>query len=55
MNTPPEAVSAFDMPERSLEEGGELRVGGTVFRVSVTEEDWCAGERKHRKDGSAVR
>jgi pSer/pThr/pTyr-binding forkhead associated (FHA) protein len=51
---PPEAVSAFDMPERSLEEGDELRVGGTVFRVSISAEDWATGERKHRKDGSAV-
>jgi len=32
---PPEEVSAFDMPERSLDEGDELRIGGTVFRVSI--------------------
>jgi eukaryotic-like serine/threonine-protein kinase len=51
---PPEAVSAFDMPERPLEEGDELRVGGTVFRVSVCGGEWGLGEGRQIRDGSAV-
>jgi pSer/pThr/pTyr-binding forkhead associated (FHA) protein len=45
----PEAASAFDMPERPLEEGDELRVGGTVFRVSAR-----GGEGRPIAEDSAV-
>src|SRR5262245_53175891 len=47
---PPEAVSALNMPERPLEEGDELRVGGTVFRVSVSEDDRGADEEEQIRD-----
>ena len=50
----PEAWSALDMAERPLEDGDELRVCGTAFRVSVSEDEWAAGEEEYRKDGSAV-
>jgi pSer/pThr/pTyr-binding forkhead associated (FHA) protein len=51
---PPEAVSPHSMAERPLEDGDELRVGSTVFRVSVSEDEWGVGEEQRLKDGSAV-
>jgi eukaryotic-like serine/threonine-protein kinase len=50
----PEAASAVEMPERPLEEGDELRVGGTVFRISVSRGDPPAGEKRRKRDDSAV-
>jgi serine/threonine-protein kinase len=51
---PPGAVSALSPPEQLLEDGDELRVGGTVFRVSVSEGEWGAGEKRRVGDNSAV-
>jgi pSer/pThr/pTyr-binding forkhead associated (FHA) protein len=51
---PPEVASAFGMPERPLEEGDELRVGGTVFRVSVSGYNGGAGQERQIRDDSAL-
>ena len=37
---PPEGGAVCDMPEYFLEEGDELRVGSTVFRVEISEAAW---------------
>jgi pSer/pThr/pTyr-binding forkhead associated (FHA) protein len=49
----PEAAAYLDMPERTLGDGDELRVGGTVFRVGVTGEEPPARPRR-RKAGSTA-
>ncbi|HYT89852.1 MAG TPA: FHA domain-containing protein [Gemmataceae bacterium] len=48
---PPEVASA-DMPEYALEEGDELRVGGTIFRVSISRE--AAESRQVTETGSVL-
>jgi pSer/pThr/pTyr-binding forkhead associated (FHA) protein len=47
-----EAAAVFDMPERPLEEGDELRVGGIVFRVSVRGGEGGMGARPQITDES---
>jgi eukaryotic-like serine/threonine-protein kinase len=51
---PPEAVSACDMPERPLDDGDELRVGSTVFRVSITADEEPRVKRRRTGQDSAV-
>jgi pSer/pThr/pTyr-binding forkhead associated (FHA) protein len=51
---PPEAVSAFDLPDRPLKEGDELRVGETVFRVSIRSGSGGAYVPPPVADGSRV-
>jgi pSer/pThr/pTyr-binding forkhead associated (FHA) protein len=50
----PEAASAFDMPERPLEDGDELRVGSTVFRVNVCGAAKDPSPRRRVADDSEV-
>ena len=49
-----EAALACEMPERVLEDGDELRVGGTVFRVSICGDRNVAGKPRRCGEGSAV-
>jgi pSer/pThr/pTyr-binding forkhead associated (FHA) protein len=51
---PPEAASAFDMPDRPLKEGDELRVGETVFRVGIRPGEGGARVPPPVADGSMV-
>jgi pSer/pThr/pTyr-binding forkhead associated (FHA) protein len=41
-----EAATGFDLPERSLRDGDELRVGSITFRVNISGEDKTAGTAK---------
>jgi eukaryotic-like serine/threonine-protein kinase len=50
----PEAASVVEMPEWPLEEGDELRVGNTVFRVSVSRDDPAPGKKRRKRDDSEV-
>ena len=50
----PEAVLGFDMPERPLDDGDELRIGGTVFRVSICGAKEVRFERRRVNDDSEV-
>jgi pSer/pThr/pTyr-binding forkhead associated (FHA) protein len=50
---PPQAASAVAMPERALQEGDELRVGATVFRVHI-EGDTATEHEPAAADGVLV-
>ncbi len=52
--TPPEACSGFEMAECRLEDGDALRVGGTVFRVSILGDGDDAAGDEWSAHGSAV-
>jgi pSer/pThr/pTyr-binding forkhead associated (FHA) protein len=50
----PEAGSAVAMPERPLQEGDELRVGGTIFRVTIRGGEAVAGSEAAAAGGVLV-
>jgi pSer/pThr/pTyr-binding forkhead associated (FHA) protein len=51
---PPEETAALDLPEYLLGEGDEVRVGDTVFRVSISEGDRLVEDTQQIVEGSEV-